>query len=326
MKSVLVTFLVMYLVTSGHFSHREKRDLFQHLGNLKAGLINHFASKFVPQKKVLPRATLERNFKGPNTINSHRHSTAKNYNSLNQERTPSKSVSISSHAFLTPYFNSTNHKHTPFTKNKQTEIIVEHKNGGRESDVGIFEVKNQSEKKSYLPAPSSYIAPTYTAPTSYIAPATYIAPTYSTSYTNKKSKNTKNYGHKSKTIHFSMINKDMIKSFPEIRTNKHVPVYTPNSHSSLNSNNIGQDYLKTTSGSSNKQLQNIHTSVEHNVKNEIDVFKENKKHKTNERLTKTIDDEEPSILVIRDELWREDLVGRILKSEKILCSKGKCMG
>lgn len=272
MKSVTVTSLVITVVISTHFSRVESRDLLQHLGKVKAGLVEHLAGKFSPHKKVSPSRTFQKNPKRPNPINIHRPSTSKTHSHQKPGLTPTKSISISSHAFLTPNFNPINSGRIPSIHNKQKQRTVKNNKVGRTSGGGGTYYK----KSSNISVPTTYRKQMI-------------------KYQRKNSKQIINHKHK------SGIKRNKLKSIPKFKTSETTPVFTTSK---------SQDHHQSSSGSFTKSVKELETSRDQESRNEIEVFKESKKNKSNDKLI--IDDGDSLVPVIRDSLWREDLVGRVL--------------
>ena len=71
-----------------------------------------------------------------------------------------------------------------------------------------------------------------------------------------------------------------------------------------------QDHDPSSFGSFTKRVNELETLHNQESRNDIEVFKESKKNKSNDKLI--IDDDDSLVPVIRDSLWREELVGRVL--------------
>lgn len=277
MKSVTVTSLVITVVISTHFSRVESRDLLQHLGKVKAGLVQHLAGKFSPHKKVSPIRTFHKNPKRQNTINIHRTSTSKTHSRQSQGLTPTKSISISSHAFLTPNFDPINSGHIPSIHNNQKQRIVKNNKVGRTSGGGGTYYK----KSSNISVPTTYRKQTL-------------------KHQRNKNKNSKHIGNQNHK-HNLGIKRNKLKSLPKLKTSDTTPVFTASK---------SQDHHPRSSDSFNKRAKELETSQDQESRNEIEVFKESKKNKSHDKLI--IDDDDSLVPVIRESLWREDLVGRVL--------------
>lgn len=273
MKSVTVTSLVITVVISTHFSRVESRDLLQHLGKVKAGLVEHLTVKFSPLKKLSESRNFQKNPKRPNTIHIHSPSTSKSKSRQSQGLTPTKSISISSHAFLTP--NLSTFGHIPSIHLKQNLKFVKKKKVGRTSVVG-----GPSKKSSNISESKPHRKQV-------------------TKYQRNKNKNSKHI-KKQNQKHKSGI-KNKRKSLPILKTSHTTPVFTFSK---------SQDHHPSSSGNFTKRVKEFNISLYQERRNEIDVFKESKRNRSNDKLV--IDDDDSLVPVIRDSLWREDLVGRVL--------------
>merc|ERR1711892_384681 len=240
---VLVAVMVMNMVTSTHLSMLEKRDIFRHLGNLKSGLIKHLSGKLKHQKKTSSATAFKTTHERPNK------SSLKTYSKSNPSPAAGKSISISSHVFLTPNFHPANPKHTTHIMTNQTDTTNKKMQSER-----TFKVK-ESPKKSFR-----------------------------ISGTKTKGKNLSNK-YKKKTVRQQ--DKSLIFN-SEILTSEIIPVFIPT------------DKLKAEKG----------TLVE--VNNDIEIFKESKNHDSHQKLRDEGHVGDSDVVEIRDELWREDLVGRTL--------------
>lgn len=270
MKSVTVTSLVITVVISTHFSRVESRDLLKHLGKVKAGLVEHLTGKFSPLKKLSESQNFQKNPKRPNTIHIHSPSTSKTKSRQSQGLTPIKSISISSHAFLTP--NLSTFGHIPSIHLKRNLRIVKNKKVGRTSVVG-----GPSEKSSNISESKPHRKQVK-------------------KYQRKKNKNSKHIKNQNQTHKSGIKNKR--KSLPILKTSDTTPA------------SKSQDHHPSSSGNFTKRVKELNTSLYQERRNEIDVFKESKRNRFNDKLV--IDDDNSLVPVIRDSLWREDLVGKVL--------------
>jgi len=257
MKSVLVTSLVITVVISTHFSRVGGRDLLQHLGKVKAGLVEHLTGKFIPLKKLAKSRNFQKNNKGLNTIRIHSPSTSETESRQSQGLTTTKSISISSHAFLTPNFGP-----IPSIHRKQKQRVEKNKKGGGAPVVG-----GPPKRNSNIPESTTYRKQA----TKYLREK------------NKKSKHIRKPNKKNE----SGIKRSKLKSLKKIETSETTPVLT-----------------------AFKSHEHKQSTSHQGSRNEIDVFKGGMKNKSNDKLI--IDDDDSLVPVIRDSLWREDLVGRVL--------------
>jgi len=244
---VLVAVMVMSVVASTHLSMLEKRDIFKHLGNLKSGLIKHLSGKIKHHKKTSSAAAFKTTHERPNK--SFAHTSLKTHSKSNPSPASGKSISISSHVFLTPNFHPANPKHTTYIITNQTDTTNKKMQSER-----TFKVK-ESPKKSFLISGPK---------------------TKGTNLSNKYKK--KIVRQQDKSLIFNS----------EILTSEIIPVFIPT------------DKLKAEKG----------TLVE--VNNDIEIFKESKNHDSHQKLRDEGHVGDSDVVEIRDELWREDLVGRTL--------------
>merc|ERR1711874_35415 len=147
MKGMVVTIMLGVVLMSalplGSSSRVEKRDIFKHMSNLKSGLIRHFSRKFKNHRKFSSTQTFPNTSGSPGT-RSH-HMVKKSYN--RSTPSPSNSISISSHAFLTPRFYPSTSAHTAYKHSSSRGRSHKHKDAGNPRKVSVTRRYKQQHQK-----------------------------------------------------------------------------------------------------------------------------------------------------------------------------------
>ena len=309
-----------------------EKKLFNHLGKIKAGIVNHITGKFRRSNKLpATRKTHVIQTKSRRKISSR---------SLQKPPKPKTSVSVSSHAFLIPKFSSS------FTKTGKTSRGKSNEN-----------FKSKLDSKSAFYSTGEYIQrkklDKHTFDTS-TSRRFLKEPNIDTNVGLSKHKSkfkadlkrsfqSKNYGSNIFVRDNKINNLDKTsteKTSPESKAEGSNVINKKTKDKSLISENREetfveiipiQEYLVSPFISKNVSSETgmLVCKTSHNMlcedhvkevldKNDVEIFGEEGKVKSNEALKSFIKHEhkEHTDLDISNVLWREDLIGRVLKSEK----------